>query len=75
MPPIHPAIVHYPIALVMLSVIADLIGYIRGSESLQMVGCWALIGAIGVPCLRSRQPTPGCCATFIFWSNPDTRPA
>ena len=45
MPPIHPAIVHYPIALVTLSVIADLLGYICGSESLQTVGWWALIGA------------------------------
>ena len=45
MPPIHPAIVHYPIALITLSVLADLFGYISGSESLQTVGWWALIGA------------------------------
>jgi uncharacterized membrane protein len=47
MPPIHPAIVHYPIALVTLSLIADLAGYIRGSE---LLAGWALIGAaIGAP--------------------------
>lgn len=45
MPPIHPAIVHYPIALVTLSVVADLLGYISGSESLPIAGWWALIGA------------------------------
>ena len=45
MPPIHPAIVHYPIALVTLSVIADLLGYISGNESLPTAGWWALIGA------------------------------
>ena len=48
MPPIHPAIVHYPIALVTLSVIADVLGYLRSSESLHAVGWWALLGtAIG----------------------------
>lgn len=47
MPPIHPAIVHYPIALITLSVIADLSSYLIGSESLESVGWWALIGAMG----------------------------
>lgn len=45
MPPIHPAIVHYPIALVSLSVIADLLGSFGGNESLQTVGWWSLLGA------------------------------
>lgn len=45
MPPIHPAIVHYPIALVTLSVIADLLGYLTDSPSLQAAGTWALFGA------------------------------
>lgn len=45
MPPIHPALVHYPIALVTLAVIADLLGYSSGNESLKTVGWWALIGA------------------------------
>lgn len=45
MPPIHPAIVHYPIALVTLSVIADLLGYLFKTEALKVVGWWALIAA------------------------------
>lgn len=45
MPPIHPAIVHYPIALMTLSVIADLLGYVMDSPSLQAAGTWALVGA------------------------------
>ena len=45
MPPIHPAIVHYPIALVTFSVVADLLVYLTKSDSLQNVGWWALIGA------------------------------
>lgn len=45
MPPVHPAIVHYPIALVTLSVVADLFGFIFGSQSLQHAGWWALLGA------------------------------
>lgn len=43
MPPVHPAIVHYPIALVTLSVVADLFGFIFGSQSLQHAGWWALM--------------------------------
>lgn len=45
MPPVHPALVHYPIALVTLSVLADVIGFIVGSQSLQDAGWWALLGA------------------------------
>lgn len=45
MPPIHPALVHYPIALVTLSVLADLIGFVVGNQSLQSAGWWALLGA------------------------------
>ena len=45
MPPVHPAIVHYPIALVTLSVIADLSGNLADSDSLRAAGFWALIGA------------------------------
>lgn len=45
MPPIHPAIVHYPIALMTLSVIADLLGYLSESPSLLAAGTWALFGA------------------------------
>ena len=45
MPPVHPAIVHYPIALITLSVVADLFGFTFGSQSLQNAGWWALLGA------------------------------
>ena len=45
MPPVHPAVVHYPIALLTLSVIADLFGYLRGDQTLQATGTWALFGA------------------------------
>ena len=45
MPPVHPAVVHYPIALMTLSVIADLLGYLSDSPTLQATGTWALLGA------------------------------
>ena len=45
MPPVHPAVVHYPIALMTLSVIADLLGYLSDSPTLQATGAWALLGA------------------------------
>ena len=45
MPPIHPAIVHYPVALMTFSVVADLLGYLTDSASLQTAGTWALFGA------------------------------
>jgi uncharacterized membrane protein len=47
-PPVHPAFVHFPVALVTLSVLADLLGYISGSTSLRAAAWWALAGgAIG----------------------------
>ena len=45
MPPVHPAIVHFPIALLVLSVFGDLFGYIYNSESLKGAGWWSLAGA------------------------------
>ncbi len=45
MPPVHPAIVHFPIALVTLSVLVDLFGYLYASESLKAAGWWSLFGA------------------------------
>ncbi len=45
MPPVHPAIVHFPIALITLSVVADLFGYLTDSATLRAAGFWALIGA------------------------------
>lgn len=45
MPPIHPALVHLPIALVIFSVVADVAGYFKNNESLRAAGAWGLIGA------------------------------
>lgn len=45
MPPVHPAIVHFPVALLTLSVLADLFGYFYRSESLQDAGWWSLVAA------------------------------
>lgn len=45
MPPIHPAIVHFPIALLALSILADTIGYFRKVWSADAIGFWALVGA------------------------------
>ena len=45
MPPVHPALVHYPIALMTLSVVADLFGRLYESPSLRASGWWALAGA------------------------------
>lgn len=45
MPPIHPAIVHFPIALLVFSVLADLLGYLFQINSLKSVGWWSLIAA------------------------------
>jgi uncharacterized membrane protein len=48
LPPVHPALVHLPIAFVTLSFIADLFARIRKSDSLRQVGFWALVaGLIG----------------------------
>lgn len=43
--PLHPAIVHLPIALVILSVITDLLGYLSGAPGLSATGFWSLVGA------------------------------
>lgn len=45
MPPIHTSIVHFPIALVTLSVITDLFGRLTDSATLRGAGWWALFGA------------------------------
>ena len=46
MPPIHPAIIHYPIALIVCSFIAELLGYIRKSTLLRGAGGFTLAGAL-----------------------------
>lgn len=45
MPPAHPALVHFPIALVTLSVVADALGFVGERSSLHAAGWWALVGA------------------------------
>jgi uncharacterized membrane protein len=45
LPPVHPAIVHFPIALLTLSVVADFFGYVLDSDSLRGAGWWSLAGA------------------------------
>lgn len=42
---LHPAVVHLPIALVVLALIADLTGYASGSAALSATGVWSLAGA------------------------------
>src|SRR6267378_3971171 len=46
MPPLHPAFVHFPIALVGFSFIADLPARLLNRPSLRSAGFWSLIGAL-----------------------------
>jgi uncharacterized membrane protein len=46
MAPLHPAFVHFPIALVVFSFIADLLGRLFNKPSLRSAGFWSLIGAL-----------------------------
>lgn len=46
MPPIHPALVHLPIAFVVLSFFADAVAKMTRRESLRHVGFWAIIAAL-----------------------------
>jgi uncharacterized membrane protein len=46
MPPVHPAFVHFPIALVIFAFAADLIAHLRNSRSWQTIGLAALWGAV-----------------------------
>ena len=46
LPPVHPALVHFPIALITLSVIAEFIGYFWKSEAARTVAWWTLVGAV-----------------------------
>jgi uncharacterized membrane protein len=46
MPPLHPAFVHFPIALVVVSFLAELLGRIFNRASLRWTGLWALCGAL-----------------------------
>ena len=44
--PIHPALVHLPLACVLLSVLADFFARITGKDSLRAVGFWSLVAAL-----------------------------
>ena len=46
MPPLHPAFVHFPIALLVFSFIADLLGRLLNKPALRATGFWCLIGAL-----------------------------
>ena len=46
MPPLHPAFVHFPIALVVVSFITDLLGRLFNKPSLRWTGLWSLIAAL-----------------------------
>jgi uncharacterized membrane protein len=46
MAPLHPAFVHFPIALVVFSFIADVLGRLFNRPSLRWAGFWSLIGAL-----------------------------
>lgn len=46
MPPLHPAFVHFPIALVAFSFVTDLLGRLLNKPSLRSAGFWSLIGAL-----------------------------
>ena len=43
----HPMLVHFPIALLALSVVTDVIAFLAHVDSLRNVGWWALVGAAG----------------------------
>ena len=45
--PLHPALVHFPIVLLVVSVLADFLAVLIAGESLRDVGWWALLGATG----------------------------
>lgn len=47
LPPMHPAIVHLPIAFVVLSFFADLFGRMTGRQSLRVIGLWSMLLAFG----------------------------
>ena len=46
MPPLHPAFVHFPIALVVFSFATDVLGRLLNKPSLRAAGFWSLIGAL-----------------------------
>ena len=47
MPPLHPAIVHFPVALAVTSVASDTAGALLAIRSLKSVGEWTIAIAVG----------------------------
>lgn len=45
MKPLHPILVHFPIALLSLSVAADVVGFLADIASLRQTGWWTLLAA------------------------------
>lgn len=46
MPPIHPALVHFPIALIIFSVVAEFLGILLRNRSLLAAALWSLMGGV-----------------------------
>jgi uncharacterized membrane protein len=46
LPPVHPALVHLPIAFVVLSFVADLSGKLTQRNSLRLIGFWTILAAL-----------------------------
>jgi uncharacterized membrane protein len=47
LPPIHPAIVHFPIALIIVAFCADIVARVTRRESLRNLGFWCYLVALG----------------------------
>lgn len=45
MPPLHPMIVHFPIALAIMALVSDVVGDILKRPGLYLVGHWSMVGA------------------------------
>lgn len=49
MPPLHPLLVHFPVALLTVGWFADLFAYVRGKKQGSVVGWWnAVVGTAGM---------------------------
>jgi uncharacterized membrane protein len=46
MAPLHPALIHFPIALVSFSFVTDLLGRIFNRSTLRSAAAWTLLGAL-----------------------------
>ncbi|MFQ5458727.1 MAG: DUF2231 domain-containing protein, partial [Myxococcota bacterium] len=44
---LHPAISHFPVALLLMSVLFDALGYALGRPALHAVGFWNLVAGVG----------------------------